>query len=446
MKKMVGLGVMDRSRIQAASAPRKRIEAARSRPFAKRGIGGDGAELAGRGRQFAFSQKHPSKTSRISHTPPHPPFGKGGQGGFVSFILLALLFLGACQTQPRFTVEALPAYDAAFARTSGWTGGDGAYTVALDRGRVLWLFGDTFIGRVQDGRRTDAHLVNNSAAIQSGPLDSGAALHFALRALPDGRPLAFLQPADGAGWLWPYHGVRTPKGLFLFLLQIERAEGPAGFGFKLVATWLGKVANPDEAPEAWTVAQQKIPWGRSDRVFGSAVLARGDDCYVYGTVDAVVEGRVRKRMLVARAPADRLEDFGSWRFFAGGGWLADADRAEAVCEDVAGEFSVSYQPALDRYVLVYTEGGLSEHIALRFARRPQGPWGEPVRVYRCPEADWGPQIFCYAGKGHPEIGDGPQELIVTYVANATDLALLDADARLYRPRFIKVTFAEALFE
>jgi hypothetical protein len=326
---------------------------------------------------------------------------------------------------------------------SGWTGGDGAYSVTLGRDRVLWLFGDSFIGRVQDGRRTDAHLINNSAAVQTGGEPSDTTLRFVYRNLPDGRPLAFLQPQDGIGWFWPYHGVRTPQGLFLFLLQIEAAEGPAAFGFRLAATWMGKVENPDEAPEQWVMTQRKIPWGDAQRLFGSSVLLKEGYGYVYGTMDVTVDGRVRKQILLARAPADRLDDFSAWRFFSEGEWVADADRAEPVCDDVAGEFSVSYLPAVDRYVLVYTEGGLSENIALRFAAHPQGPWSRPVKVYRCPEADWNPHIFCYAGKGHPEIGAGPQELIVTYVANATDFTLLEADARLYRPRFIKITFSEA---
>jgi len=123
--------------------------------------------------------------------------------------------------------------------------------------------------------------------------------------------------------------------------------------------------------------------------------------------------------------------------------VADVEQAGPICEDVAGEFSVSYQPAVGRYVLVYTEGGLSENIALRFSPRPQGPWGPAARVYRCPEAGWDAKIFCYAGKGHPEISSGPQDLIVTYVANSTDFALLESNARLYRPRFIKITFTEA---
>ena len=102
------------------------------------------------------------------------------------------------------------------------------------------MFGDTFVGSVQNGRLVDARLINNSAAIQTGREPSAESLAFIYRTLSDGGPAAFLQPADGTGWLWPYHGVRTAEGLFLFLLQIEPAEGPAAFGFKLGATWLVK--------------------------------------------------------------------------------------------------------------------------------------------------------------------------------------------------------------
>jgi hypothetical protein len=277
--------------------------------------------------------------------------------------------------------------------------------------------------------------------IQTGREPSDAALTFIYRTLSDGGPAAFLQPADGAGWLWPYHGVRTAEGLFLFLLQIEPAEGPAGFGFKLVSTWLGKVINPDESPERWNVSQQKIPWGHERRLFGSSVLLQGGYCYIYGTVDDAAGGVMVKHMIVARVPAEKLGDFSAWRFFAGGDWVAEADRAGRVCENVASEFSVSYQPSAGRYVLVYTEGGLSANIVLRLSLRPEGPWSEPVRVYRCPEAGWDPRIFCYAAKGHPELAAAADELIVTYMANATDFALLESDARLYRPRFLRVKFS-----
>ena len=355
--------------------------------------------------------------------------------------VLFCLFLAACQTQPRIRVEPLPRYDAAFERASGWTGGDGAYSTALGEGRILWMFGDTFVGRVENGRRVDSQLINNSAAIQNGREPADAALAFIHRTLADGGPAAFLQPADGVGWLWPYHGVRTAEGLFLFLLQIEPAEGPAAFGFRLVSTWLGKIANPDEPPERWDLSQRKIPWGNERRLFGSSVLLQGGYCYIYGTVEDAAGGFPAKHMIVARAPADRIGDFDSWRFFSEGHWVAEADRAGRVCENVASEFSVSYQPAPGRYALVYTEGGLSPEIVLRFSPGPEGPWGAPERVFRCPEAGWDPRIFCYAAKGHPELAAAADELVVTYVANATEFALVESDARLYRPRFLRVTFS-----
>lgn len=379
-------------------------------------------------------------TGRRSKTAQNPPFGKGGRGGFCIFVFLISFLLTACQTHPRLSVEPLPRYDAAFERTSGWTGGDGAYTVALGDGRVLWMFGDTFVGQVKEGRRVESQLINNSVAVQVGGTPTEASLRFFYRNPAAGAPLALFEPEDGVGWFWPYHGVRTAEGLFLFLLQVESAEGPAAFGFRLVATWLGKVENPGEMPERWSLAARKIPWGDERRLFGSSVLLRDGFAYVYGTVDETIEGVVRKHVILARAPAERLWDFSAWRFFAEGNWVADVERAGRVCEDAAGEFSVSFQPGLGRYVMIFTEGGLSEHIALRVAPRPEGPWGAPLRVYRCPEAGWDPKIFCYAAKGHPEIEAGVGELIVTYVVNATDFALLESDARLYRPRFIKIAF------
>src|SRR5262245_28716220 len=38
---------------------------------------------------------------------------------------------------------------------SSWLGADSAYSVDLRSGRVLWLFGDTFVDPARDGSRTD---------------------------------------------------------------------------------------------------------------------------------------------------------------------------------------------------------------------------------------------------------------------------------------------------
>ena len=64
--------------------------------------------------------------------------------------------------------EPLPAWDAKFRRTDGWIGGDGAYSVPISPTRNLWLFSDTWIGKVRNGKRTDLAMVNNTVGVQDG--------------------------------------------------------------------------------------------------------------------------------------------------------------------------------------------------------------------------------------------------------------------------------------
>jgi len=357
--------------------------------------------------------------------------------GFLTYFALA-----ACQTPPRFTVDSLPSYEALFQNMSGWTGADGAYSTALGGNRFLWLFGDTLVGELKDERRAISGMVPNSIAIQRGNEPVEASIDF----FPNGGPAPFVKPEEGPGWFWPYHALRTPGGLYLFLLQLERADIPPPFGFRLVSTWLGHVPNPEEAPQRWILSQRKIPWTNAQRHFGSFVLMKEDYCYIYGTVGDLVKGRITWHMILARAPIRRIGDFNSWLFFRDGEWIADVDRAGRICENVATEFSVSFQPLLNQYVLVYTDKGFSEHAnssVIRLSPNLHGPWSNPIQVYRCPEARRDPRICCYAAKGHPEIASSPEELILTYVANSCDgdLQLL-ADASLYRPRFLRILFAD----
>ena len=171
-----------------------------------------------------------------------------------------------------------------------------------------------------------------------------------------------------------------------------------------------------------------------------------DYCYIYGTVAELVKGQISWNMILARAPAGSLADFNSWLFYRDGEWIRNVDRAGRICENVATELSVSFQPILNQYVLVYTEKGFSEHSnssVIRLSPNLHGPWSDPIPVYRCPEAQRDPRICCYAAKGHPEIASSPEELILTYVANFCDgdLKVLE-DASLYRPRFLRIYFAE----
>jgi hypothetical protein len=355
--------------------------------------------------------------------------------------LLAAMWLAGCHLQPRLDVAPLPAWDAAFDRSSGWVGGDGAYSTPLDRDRILWLFGDTFVGRVEGGRRVATRLIANSLAVQRGGQPVPGFLEFFYGTGAASLPQAAFAPPDGDTWFWPWHAVRTPAGLFLFLLQVERTDPASAFGFSVQSVALARVADPDAPPGAWRTELRPIPWTSGQRLLGSSVLTVDGVCYIYGTVDDPVAGPGRRQAIVARVAAERLWDFAEWRFFAGGGWVTEAGGAVPICADAAPEFSVSYQAGIGRYVMVHSAAGLSPDMVVRYAAAPEGPWSAPVRFFSCPEAAWDPRVFCYAGKGHPEVEPSPDALTVTYVANATDLSLVEADARLYRPRFLRLRFS-----
>jgi hypothetical protein len=361
-------------------------------------------------------------------------------------IIFVLLQTYACSSVPRISVEALPQYNALFSHQEGWTGGDGAYSAALNHNTISWFFGDTWIGQIKNNRHVNATLVNNTVAIQQGKDAATASMRFYYNRAADGQPAALIQPEDDRGWFWIFDGVITPEGLTVFLIQIERTPGDAVFDFKVVGTWLGLVANPEESPINWRITQTKVPWSTSSvaggMLWGSAILKLDDFLYIYGTAEDAGKVSVRKHMILARVPVSSLADFSQWRFFADGDWVPDHRRVSLLSPDIPHEYSVTYLPALQRFVAVYSEEGLSDTILLRLSPKPQGPWGEPIPIFECPEAGWDDSIFCYAAKAHSALSERPDGLIVTYVANSVDFNTVAHDTRLYRPRFLRVTFSK----
>jgi len=358
--------------------------------------------------------------------------------------LLFLILFVACALQPDIHVETLPQYEALFDRQTGWTGADGAYSVPLSNNLILWLFGDTWVGDIRNNVHVNATIVNNTVALQGGRSPRKAPLDFYMGRTPGGEAAALIHPADGRGWLWIYHGVLTPQGLYLFLVQIERTEKPPAAGFRLIGSWLAQVANPRDPPGNWQITHHRVPWGSfsssAATLFGSWVLKQGPWIYIYGTTEDVIDGYHHKYMILARAPESELAKFDQWQFYNNGKWSADYKEAERLCAGVANEYSVSYLPAMGSYIAVYSDSNRPDSIVARFAPNPWGPWNDPVSFYLCPEARRGPNIICYAAKGHPGILEDPNELMVTYIANSTDFDTMVNDARLYRPRFIRVRF------
>ncbi len=359
-------------------------------------------------------------------------------------VLCVPLVLGCASAPlPEYSVEPLPEYDALFTRTEGWTGGDAVYSVALADEVTLWLYGDTWIGDIVDGKHKGATMVNNTIGLQQGKDPATASVKFFWGTTKEGKPAAFIRPADGTGWFWIFDGVVTDGKLYLFLMQIIKTDEKGIWGFKHIGTWLGEVENPQDDPMKWRVRQYKIPYGRYSKdgnlFFGSAVMRDGDFVYIYGSNEDWSKGMGGRSMIVARVRFDEMADFEQWRFLSNGDWQPNMVGISKLFNGTATEYSVCYQPAIKQYVVVYTENGMSKNIMMRFSPTPVGPWSNAYKVYECPEVEWHKTYFCYAAKAHPEISK-KDELIVTYVCNSFDFWKMAADARIYRPRFLRIKF------
>ncbi len=391
---------------------------------------------------------------------------------FILGIVIGLLFAGqtatvrgntSCET---WQVESAPNLNRLFTRTSGWTGADGASSIPLSESLTLWLYGDTFIGRVYDGARVKSTLVNNSIALQSlGRKGDGTIVpgkpRFFWKTVRDQRqkpklwqesrfgqdvesekPASFFIPPDAKGWFWPLHGLLVDRTLFVFLLQMDKTDDASVFGFRTIGLWLARIANPFSSPADWIISYRRVPWcltgTERQLTFGSAVWRDGEDAYIYGIDEDLRPGVSQKRLIVARVRAGAVDRFGAWRFWNGTAWTADFTRMATVGEGLVDEFSVSRPVGSDRLVLVQTEPGLSPRIVVRTAAAPQGPWSEPQPVYTVPDASGSKRLFAYAAKAHPELSQRPGELVLTYVINTFDFFDLIKQAQWYWPQFLQM--------
>jgi hypothetical protein len=359
-------------------------------------------------------------------------------------LIAASLFitnLAAAAVVPVFgEAQPLPEMDALFQQKDNWIGGDGVYSVALTPERTLWLFSDTWIGSVRNGKRTNASMVNNTLALQEGH-GANSKLQFIVRHDAGGKPTAFLTPEDQRGWFWPWSSACLGQRLFLFLTQVEKNGAGGAFGFRQIGHSLGVVTNPLAPPLEWRVEQHPLPCTEFSTechiAFGAANVVAGEYLYVYGTREDIKPGGRERYLVVARVPTNDVADFSAWRYFADGQWDTDFHKASGLANRMATEFSVSFLPKLGQYVLVYTDRGLSPRIEVRTAPTPWGKWSAPATVFRCPEMGKDKNVFCYAAKAHPSEG-GDDALIVSYVANSYDFRQVMADASLYWPRFVRV--------
>lgn len=371
--------------------------------------------------------------------------------GLLGIAILAGGLVGCATPRPAVPVPA-PEWESLFVRTDGWTGADGAATIPLPGDRTLWLFGDTWIGPVRDGRHVEGNvMVNNTVAVSAASVTAPKpdGVRFLWGGAP-GKPAAWAVPTQKDEWFWPASGgaiVPGPDGkdrLLLFMARLARLDqSDSIWNFDGKGSSVVIVKNPADDPERWDTSQgtlnsyrrgeRPITWGAATAVVPGPV---GPDLLVYGIDGA---SNLNKKVLLARASAATAERMETWSYLASSGWTSNATDATAIAENVASELSVCRVRfnGRHRWVMVHSEPPLGAGIMVRVAERPEGPWSDAVRVYTCPEPAMDPKIMAYSAKAHPELSVRG-ELLISYSVNSTDFWDVAAHADKYRPRFVRL--------
>ncbi len=362
-----------------------------------------------------------------------------------SGLLLALMSAShLVAAPPPFEVvdgEPVPAWSAGFQRTEGWTGADVAYSITLGREKTLWIFADTFIGRVENGRRVGARMINNSFAWQSLG-DRPAHWQFFWKGTIEA-PASVVTPAEPGAWYWPGDGVISNDRMYLVAKLVRKKEGgPPGLSFDWCGNHLLEVANPHDEPTAWRYQAWALPTSPNEPQLSSASLADSGYLYLYGLFPAKALQDLHRPLALSRIPLASLPGLKEPKleYLCQGekesAWSPTPSRLLELFGDAAPEMTVNRLQGWSGFVATYTSLGLGGEIMVRHALRPEGPWSDAVRLYHCPEADRG--LLVYGAKSHPELATRDGEMIITYCVNTGSLAEHVARPDIYIPRAVSV--------
>jgi hypothetical protein len=358
-----------------------------------------------------------------------------------------LLLLASAQAPPAapYQVESakpLPELTGKFYQTSGWTGGDGAASIPLGPDRTLWLFADSWIGKIDNGKRVGPRMINNAVAWQD-LRDSKAALRFFWNDQGSSPASLLKVEKETDAWYWPADGALIDGKLYIFCKVVRRkAEGAPGFQFEWFANELLQIANPDDEPPRWKVRRQRLPESDTALRLGVGCILQGEFLYVLGLLPQKQNRPLENKIGLARIQRDRLAKFDGqgWEYWREGKngpeWGDSAKNAIAIIPDAAPDQSIGTVRGIDGFVTVYIPLGIGPNIMARFADKPEGPWSKPVALYQCPEKE--AKVFTYAARHHPELASKDGQVVITYCRNIGDLGEHVRRPEIYFPQAIEV--------
>lgn len=300
-----------------------------------------------------------------------------------------------------------------FTRYNGWTGGDATYSIPLPDGRIVWIFGDSFIGTVKPDRsRTGNSFVRNAIMIQDG--DQMTTL--------TGGASAFLVPTTPGWWYWPGHGQAHGDTLQVVFFGFKSTGGGAwDFAYASVDVVTFLLPN-------FTVLSVERKVTDPPVNYGACVMEDGGYTYLYGSEKV----GLNKFLHVARVQGTDLNN--TWEYFNGTDWSTDPSTTARVFANVSDQFSVFKKD--NKYYLLTQHHILGGEIYIYDSDNPAIGFEHKKLVYCTPQSNSG-NLFTYNAFAHTQFS-GSDGLLVSYNVNSFVFADLFQNADNYRPYFVRI--------
>ena len=331
-------------------------------------------------------------------------------------------------TRYNIKVEFFKEIDKYFTNDPIWRGADGASSIDLGNGNVLWLFSDGFICRDSSKLRKKARMISNSVAIQNGYDLKKNSIKFYWDKTKI-KPQAFFH-TRGKFWFWTGHGVIIKDKLIIFLLKEQGTK--TGLGFEASGWYAALISNPKDEPSKWKMKYIEGPDTYGTIAGSAAVLKDENYLYAYGAVEPNTHEVYLLRWKLDDAYIGNLAKPEWW---LNGIWAERKTMTPIPVPLFIGgtEYSVHYDTSLKKFIQIQSFGFGEGKIGIRVSDNLQGPWTEPYMFYT-PEYPGVKKPFMYSAKAHPELhGDG---IYITYNVNSFDFAELIENQTIYFPKFI----------
>ena len=321
--------------------------------------------------------------------------------------------MGCLASQP----DSAQDYAAAFAQRSGpWNGGDVAHVVRLDHGRLLWLFGDTYMDR------SSTEFQHSSLVLQEGTCFT------ALTTGSPGSRTAPLTSSDTNTWDWPVGGDynSTTGQATILSIRVAATDGTVpGWNFEVVGSDTAVVSFAADGSVSSTVG---VPAPAPQGVAGlhwDSLSTVGDSVYVYGwTIDST--------HVVARATTATFAT-GPWEYWNGSDWSTSFATAAPMIFDRTALATLNVVAVTGGYLAsAKSWDTVSTDLWAWFSTSPSGPWTWVAEVADTPPVRPGWVSYDAAVVWLPGAG-------WTAIWSQSPLSEADQDVSLYGPRFAAVS-------